>query len=191
MSINLFPAYPTNSKCETKLFGKPVYSSESATESITLDEIKDHLYIDLGNSTFDTILTALRKECRQYIEEITALSLISRTITAHFNYASEFRIPFGPVTSFTSAEIKTGIGTYETKTSNSDYEIIGDVFVSYSGNYLMRLIYVGGYTAATIPHGLKMAVLNEISRRFNNRGDGVIPTSNDLLDSYKMLEWLM
>jgi len=190
MSINYFPVYPIENNCATKLVSRS-FASESATESVTLTEVKEHLYIDSGNSDFDTILTALIKESRHFIEEITALSLVSKTVTAYFDYSSEFTIPFGPVTSFTSAATKTGINTYETKTVNEDYELIDQKFISYSGNYRMKLIYVAGYTSATIPYGLKLAFLNEIARRFDNRGDGIVPRTNDLLDSYKMLEWLM
>lgn len=190
MSINYFPIDTRTNNCATKLVSRS-FSSESATESVSVLEAKAHLYIEAGNTDFDSLLTTLIKQSREYIEQITALSLISRTVTAYFDYSNEFNIPFGPVTSFTSAAIKTGINTYETKTVNEDYELIDQRFISYSGNYRMKLIYVSGYTSATIPAGLKLAFLNEIARRFDNRGDGGVPESNNLLDSYKMLEWLV
>lgn len=167
------------------------FSSESSTESVSLTEAKAHLYIDNGNTDFDTILTDLIKQTRQFIEGITATGLISRTVTLYMDYYDEFNLPWGPVTSFTSAEYKTGIGEYETAIANDEYEVENGRFISYVGEATFKIIYVAGYTSATIPYGLKLAFLNEIARRFDNRGDGGVPETNNLLDSYKMLDWVM
>jgi uncharacterized phiE125 gp8 family phage protein len=189
MSINYFPEPPIYINAETKLVSKS-FASEGA-ESILLAEIKAHLYIESGNSDFDSLLTTLITQVRQYVEEITCLSLVSKTVTAYFDYYAPFRIPFAPVTSFASADMKTGINTYETKTINTDFEVENGVFSSYFGTFRIKLVYIAGYTSSTIPAGLKLAMLNEIARRFDNRGDGSIPETNDLISSYKMLEWLV
>lgn len=168
------------------------FSSESSTESVSVAEAKAHLYIEVGNSDFDSLLTTLIKEVREYIEEITCLGLISRTVTCYIDYESAFNIPFAPVTSFTSASLKTGINTYEAKTINQDFEVENGLFISYIGGWRFKLIYVAGYTSSTIPVGLKLAFLNEIAKRFEHRGDQVIVSdTNELLMPYKMIEWLM
>lgn len=198
MPVNYFPVNTRTNNCKTKFISRS-FASESGNECVSLTEAKNHLYIDSGNSDFDTILTAIIKQAREYVEEITALSLISRTVTAYFDYSNEFTIPFGPVTTFTSAEIKTGINTWETKTVNEDYELVDQTFISYSGNYRMRLIYVAGYTSTTVPAGLKLGLLNEIALRFEHRGDNPLITrngsvlldTNDLVQPYKMIEWLI
>ena len=110
------------------------FTSESATEAVSLTEAKAHLYIDNGNSDFDTILTDLIKEVRQFIESVTAVGLVSRTVTLYMDYYDEFNLPWGPVTSFTSASFKTGIGTYELATQDDDYEVENGRFISYIGD---------------------------------------------------------
>lgn len=175
----------------SKIIGQPVFSSEGS-EIITIDDIKEHLYIDSGNSTFDTVLTNLRKEVRQWIEQVTCLSLITRTVTVIIDYDEGFTIPFAPVTSFTSASIKTDINEYTAEVLNDEYEVEHGRFISYTGNWRYKLVYVAGYTSATLPHGLKLAFLNEVARRFENRGDNVIVSdTNELLNPYKLFEWVM
>ena len=173
-------------------FISKVFSSEGTTECVTLTEVKTHLYIDTANTDFDTRLTALISEARQYIEQITGRSLISRTVTAYFNYESEFGLPFGPLVSFTSAAAKDDVNSYETQTLNSDYEVEAERFISYVGNWKYKLVYTVGYMPTTIPLGLKLALLNEIAKRFEHRGDEVqVLDTNDLIIPYKDLEWLV
>ena len=167
------------------------YSSEGATEILDLADVKEHLYIDSGNTDFDSRLTKFITETRQYIEEITGLSLIDRTVTVVISYESSFGFPFGPLVSFDSASRPTGINEYEVLVNNDDYEIEFGKFTWYSGFNNIKLIYDAGYTEDTLPAGLKMAWLNEIARRFENRGDSDVPDPNGLLNSYKDLEWLI
>lgn len=177
---------------ESKLIGLPVFSGVSTSEPVSLSEIKEHLYIDSGNSDFDTILTTLITECREYIEEITGLSLVTKTVTVIIDYECGFVIPYGPVTTWTSASCKSGINTYDAVTNNEDYEVEAGRFISYTGNNRFKLIYEAGYTSSTIPYGLKLGLLNEIARRFDNRGDGVIiKDTNELVNPYKVLDWVM
>lgn len=176
---------------ESKFIDKE-FSSESLTESISLDDVKEQLYIDASNTDFDDTLNNLIPRVRQYVEEITALSLIERTVTFYVDYQAPFRIPFGPVTSFVSASVKTGINEWEVKTENDDYEIVAGKFTSYIGNGLWKLIYEAGYTESTLLEGIRLALLNEVARRFTNRGDNtIVGSTNELIEPYKMLEWLM
>ena len=169
-----------------------VFSGESSTEPVSLTDTKAHLYIDSGNTDFDAYLSTtqnLIKLCREYIERITGRSLIDRTVTLYVQYESEFGIPFGPTITLTSAAIWTSAGTYETKTVNSDYEFENGRFISYGGCQRWKLVYT---IVAVVPHGLKMATLNEIAKRFEHRGDEVqVLDTNDLIIPYKDLEWLV
>ena len=168
-----------------------VFSNESSTEPVSLTDTKAHLYIDSGNTDFDAYLSTtqnLIKLCREYVERITGRSLIDRTVTLYIDYESEFSIPFNPTT-LTSASIKTGINTYETKTVNSDYEFENGRFISSFGCQRWKLVYT---VTAAVPYGLKLAVLNEIAKRFEHRGDEVqVLDTNDLIMPYKDLEWLV
>jgi hypothetical protein len=168
------------------------FSGEGSTEVVTLSEIKSHLYIDDGNTDFDTILTALKVQSRQYVEQITGKSLISRTVTFYVEYNSPFNVPFGPLVTFTSAAAKTDVNEYETQVLNSDYEVENGRFISYVGNWQFKLIYTVGYSSSTVPYGLKMALLNEIAKRFEHRGDKtIIQETNHLLEPYIDLEWII
>jgi hypothetical protein len=179
---------------ESKIIGF-AFSSVGVTEILSLADIKEHLYIDSANTSFDTRLNALNTEVRQYIEEITGKSLIDKTVEVLIKYCAPFGIPFGPVVTFDTAYIKTGINEFETQTGNDEYEIQYNKFESYVGGDVWKLIYDAGYTDDTLPAGLKLAWLNEIAKRFEHRGEEVELLSlthvNDILNSYKDLEWLV
>src|SRR5688572_17417862 len=169
---------------ESRLIGKPTFV-ETGSESLSLSDVKAHLYIESGNSDFNARLTALITEVRQYLEEISGRSLIRKTVTQVVDYETSFSIPYPPLVSFTSASIKTDIGTYEAEVVDEDYEVEGERFISYTGAWRYRLIYEAGYTSATLPPGLKLAWLNEIARRFEHRGDRtIISDTNELLKPY-------
>lgn len=175
---------------ETKLISK-AFSSEGTTEILDIDDVKEHLYIDDSNTDFDSRLGKLITEVRQYLEEVTGVSLIDRTVTAYFKYESSFGIPFGPVTTFDSASRKTAINEYTALTINEDFEIIGDEFYLTAGCDILKLIYEVGHTSDTLPAGLKLAWLNEIARRFEHRGDREVQDTNLLIEPYKKTEWLV
>ena len=176
---------------QSKIINKE-FSSEGTTECVSLAEAKAHLYIDSGNSDFDSLITSLIPQVREYLENLTGLSLIDRTVTLWIDYESSFTIPYGPVTTFSSASVKTFINTYDAQVINDDFEVEAGRFISYVGNYRFKLIYEAGYTTATIPAGLKLGFLNEIARRFEHRGDNVIVgDTNEIVTPYKLVEWLI
>lgn len=174
---------------QTRLIAKQ-FSSEGIVEILDLVDVKEHLYIDLTNTSFDTILASLTTQTRQYLEEITGLSLIDRVVTILVDYESSFTIPFGPITLWDSALSKTSINVFTLLVNNDDYEIEFGKFKWYSGFGKVKLIYEAGYTEITLPPGLKLAWLNEIARRFEHRGDSVIiQDTNELVQQYINLEW--
>lgn len=176
---------------QSKIIAKE-FSSEGIVEILDLADVKEHLYIDLANTSFDTVLASLTIQTRQYIEEITALSLIDRVVTVLMDYESPFTIPYGPITLWDSSLNKTAINEYTLLVDNDDYEIDFGRFKWYSGYGVIKLIYEAGYTDITLPAGLKLAWLNEIARRFEHRGDAVIiKDTNELVQPYKLLEWLI
>ena len=159
---------------------------------LPVNDVKEHLYIETSNSDFDSVLTNKIKEVRQWIEMVTALSLIERTVTIYTDKENPFDIPFGPIVTLTSVSAKTDINTYEVQISNEDYEIENGHFISYTGDWEWKFVFEAGYTSSTMPHGLKLAFLNEIARRFEHRGDQVIISdTNELLWPYKNIEWQM
>lgn len=170
------------------------FSSESSTEPVTLAQTKAHLYIDSANTDFDAYLSTtdnLIKRVRQWIEETTNRSLIDRTVTFYVDYEEPFELPFtsrGDTVNITSASIKDDINSYEVQTANEDYEVDGRKFISYVGCQRWKIVYT---VVVSVPEGLKMAVLNEIAKRFEQRGDREVSDTNLLIEPYKNLEWLV
>jgi len=173
---------------ESKLIAHE-FSSVGATEILDLADIKEHLYIDSGNTSFDTRLTTLNSEVRQYLEDITGRSLIDKVVTILINYDTSFNLPFPPLTTFDSAYTKTGINQYEVRILDNEYEVEMGRFRSYVGGGKWKIIYNVGYTANTLPEGLRLAWLNEIAKRFEHRGEEVALLSqthlNDLVNNHK------
>jgi len=179
---------------ESKIISKE-FSSVGSTEILDLADIKEQLYIDSGNTSFDSRLNNLNSEVRQYLEDITGKSLIDKVVTIIMDYKSSFNLPFPPLVSFDSAYTRTGVNQYEVRILNNEYEVEMGRFRSYVGNGKWKLIYNVGYDANTLPEGLRLAWLNEIAKRFEHRGEEVELLSqthlNDLVNNHKDLEWVM
>ena len=179
---------------ESRIVSKD-FTSVGSVEILDLADIKEHLYIDSGNTSFDSRLNNLNTEVREYLEQITGRSLIDKTVTVLMLYNSSFNLPFPPLVSFDSASLKTNINEYEVLTLNEDYEVEMARFRSFIGDGQFKLIYDVGYTANTLPAGLKLAWLNEIAKRFEHRGEEVELLGqthlNDLVNNNKDLEWVM
>lgn len=177
------------------------FASEG-TEPVTLAEAKAHLNIPTGNTYFDTYITALITQARETAENFTGLSIVSKTVTVIIDLYSECMLPYNPVTTFTSASLKTGANAYTVQDLGNDFDIDGDYFIpiaTLSGRW--KLIYVAGYTPSTIPAGLKLGILQEIAFRFENRGDltenranvnpGISSAAEDLFTNYVQPEWVI
>lgn len=174
-------------------------SSVSGTP-ITLTETKAHLNVTFTDD--DTYLTALIAQCIDATEQYCGVSILSRTLTVLADIVNEFELPYCPLAASTSAAIKTAANTYTALVLNTDYEIDTALqfprFIPYQFGRL-KLVYTTGY-GATLPTSLKLAVLNEISFRFENRGDstnryasqnvGISEGAQALANPYRRLLWL-
>lgn len=161
--------------------------SATVTEPVTLQEAKDHLYIT--GTQDDTILTGLITACRQAIEKFCHISIVQKVITVTItrdntpklmfasNFVSnvqawnEFELPEGPHPDILSV---TGFN-FNQSTSlvlNTDYFIKGTLFKTLkiiNAYEELLIVYSAGYT--TVPENLKLAIKNEISFRFELRGE--------------------
>lgn len=164
------------------------FSSEGTTELVSLTEAKAQCVISDSDTSFDDQITAIITSSRQWIEKITGVSMISRTVTAVIDYYDECGLPYGPVSTVSSVQYKTDIATYESLTADTDYEYSDGRFTSYKGPYRYKIIYT-----TTAESGLKQALLSEIAYRFEHKGDEIItgsPLTLALCEPYKDLEWL-
>lgn len=174
--------------------------SSPGTPPVSLAEAKSHLVVDFTDD--DTYITNLISQCIDAIEQYCAVAITPKTITLIADIVREFELPYGPVTTFTSASLKTDINTYTAMTANSAYEVDSSLqfprFIPYTCGRI-KLIYTVGY-GTNLPNGLKLAILNEIAFRYENRGDGtnryaqqnvgVSEGSQALANPYRRLAWL-
>lgn len=134
------------------------------TEPVTLAEAK--LYCRVSTSVDDNQISLMIKQAREAIEVGTGLSLIPKTAVVWFtNFNGSFNLPYGPVNSFTSLIDENG----DTIVA-ADYTLVGGKFPMLTRPLWKNLkaTYVVGY--ATIPNDLKIAILDQVSYDYENRG---------------------
>jgi hypothetical protein len=140
-----------------------IEEDEGVEEPVTLEEVKQHLNITFTDN--DSFLARLIIRCRAALEKYTGLSLVEKSIELHCdNYEGDFELPYGPVLG----------DPYITNSEDVEYDT-----ATFSGIKFkkittprtggLRLTYDTGYDI--IPADLRMALLEEIAYRFENRGD--------------------
>jgi hypothetical protein len=169
------------------------YYSGAQTEPVSLSETKAHLNIEDTFTTDDALISGLISAARNQIENFCNISILSKLITCTLAYQSNagpykknfdrlflgqgpydnqwFQLPYGPIRGLltvTAVDQTTIINMV----LNQDYFLTGTQFLSIQfqsmyPNYI--LIYQAGWPS--IPSGLKLAILNEVAFRYENRGD--------------------
>lgn len=173
-------------------------TESSPTEPLTLAQVKSQLIITSTDD--DTLLTDLITQARRVVEEFCAISIVPKTIIMIADLGKEWELPYGPVTGIQGVETRignegSGPGTYQTETSG--WTTDGSDFLSFRpsgvggfnpgspftghfqwGPYASpwacamnryRITYATGYNP--VPDALKLAILNEIAYRYENRGE--------------------
>jgi uncharacterized phiE125 gp8 family phage protein len=166
------------------------FDETGAVEYLTLTQLKAHLQITYTDD--DTYLTDLIVACRAAIERFCNISLVSKTATVLADYYCERELPFGPVTTFTSASLKTATNTYTAQVANTDYEVDGiangfQIFRPFSvGRY--KLIYTAGYAATGVPKDLILDHKRICGYCYENKGDQALTTLQGGMDRPKGLD---
>lgn len=174
------------------------------TEPVTLQEVKDHLEISFSDR--DAYITRLIREVREYAERLCDISLVEKTIVMVADWFTEHELPFPPHKTISKVEVKTGMNasgaTYSTLVPGVDYWIDGDdskVLGLFSSGRIRVTYEAGPATTDDIPTGLKLAILNELAWRFENRGDNIEQRRTNYINSeaqernmwqlYKNVSW--
>jgi len=177
-------------------------------EPVSLDEVKQHLRIELELTDHDDYLTTLIKDAREYAEELTWRKFITQTWYAYYddwpcyNY---FELPFGSLQSVTaikytdtdaaeltwsSAEYIVGIDYQKGRVTLDDGYTWPNV-VLYPSNPIEVEFKCGYGAAATdVPANIKKAMKIMIADSFENREDIVIGMSvHDLKVTRQLLDF--
>ena len=162
-----------------------ILQTDSASEAVTLDEVKTYLRID--GTDYDAILTPLIKSVRQLAEKITGRDFINKTWKTYLDYfpsCEEIEIKKSKLQSINSIQYYTN-GVLTTLASSVYYITDED---SYSSIYLVdgqsyplvdcrkqavEIVFVSGYgaSASDVPQALKQAMITHIAYLFENSGD--------------------
>lgn len=136
------------------------------TEPVTLAEAKS--YCRVTGSAEDSLFNILITQAREAIEMATSLNLVPKAMIVYFNnIGGNFELPFCPLTaSFKLYDMEQDGLEIEA----ADYQLIGDQFpkLSYPRYANLKATYTSGYV--TVPTDLKIAILDQISYDYENRG---------------------
>jgi uncharacterized phiE125 gp8 family phage protein len=160
-----------------KIIGRPQMTlTGTALGLITRAEAKTHCKID--GTDDDTYIDTLIGQVIENIERVCGISIIAKTIVLTTDFTGEDFLPYPPVNSVTEVKHRVGTeldGTPEFETLTGDEyttDGIGDLLFDSSVIARHTITYTAGY--ATLPEGLKLAILNEVAFRYQNRGDQVV-----------------
>lgn len=155
------------------IYHDPVFDETGATEFLTLTQLKAHLQITYTDD--DTYLTELITACRQALEMFCNISLVTKTVTLLADLYCEREIPYGPVSTFTSASLKTGTGEYTAQTANTGFEVDGidngfKLFKPFSSGR-WKLVYTAGYASGKVPKDLITDLKRICGYCYEHKGD--------------------
>ncbi|MBA3830210.1 MAG: phage head-tail connector protein [Taibaiella sp.] len=198
--MSLFSCLPVNypGNIQNKIYSARVVRLIGATDvPVALSEAKDHLHVTFTDD--DTYITALIAQAVDSIERYCSISILQKTVTVAAELYNFIELPYGPLLAFTSYSYQDG-NVYTLGTTPDNYLLDGSLFTAlWPGR--VRIVYNTGYDAATnpLPAGLKLAILNEIAFRYENRGDstsryasqnvGISEGAEALAQPFRNLSW--
>lgn len=184
--------------------------TEPAAKPLTLTQVKEHLRIDVTDTTDDDYLNVLIDVATDYAEKYTKRDFITRTWRTYrdcfpyvnnYNcsgYDSVFVLRKAPVQSITSVEYLDSDNNTQAFDSSNYYipktnrftQIVLDKNKSWPSDISDRkqsviITFVSGYGDADtdVPDSLKQAMLLMIANLYTNRGDCSLDNCNACLDA--------
>jgi hypothetical protein len=165
------------------------FSKDEGTpvEPLTLQQVKDHLRITTTDD--DAYLTTLIPACRAGLEEYCNISIVEKDIVIVADINTEFELPWGPVSTLTTAEYKGSLSeAFAAKTSGTDFYTEGINFLRFVPTMCGRwkLTYTAGYT--TVPADLLLDLKRIIGYCERNRGDQELTSLQGGIERPKSLD---
>lgn len=170
-------------------------TSNLSIEPVTLEQAKEACRVDFDED--DALLTRMISQCRRVIENFCNISIVSKQVSVVMDLITRTELPLGPV----SGDIISFKDRNGNDIDTSFYRVSGISFKAIEPLshflYNSTLVYNTGY--AVVDEDLKLAILSEISFRYENRGDsiqnrqgvnpGVCYDAVVLADPYKREAW--
>ncbi len=163
----------------------------TSTEPVTVPEAKTHL--NITDSGWDAELTGLITQCRKALEDYTGLSFIYKRVLLYADLSGEWTLPYGPligIEGVATQESTIGSGIPNYTTLEEGWKVQGDLFTTLNC-YRHKITYTVGYT--TLPPNLKLALLNEIYFRWENKGQtsgSICDAAIKLANPYRVMAWV-
>lgn len=154
----------------------------AATGPVTLATAK--AYCSVEDSSFDTLLGVLLKAATEMVEGLTGLTLGAKTWALVLDgFADAIELPRGPVISIGADKftyLGTDGGSHAISAANYTLDLVsspqwvvrneGYVWPEVlAGVNVVRIEFVAGYTEATLPAPIQLAILMLVANWFANR----------------------
>ncbi len=196
----VYPLYYNNVR--DVIYADYIPTVESDRLVLTLTEVKQHLNIDLCDSTYDIELQLMIKAVKLQAESITGRTLLTTTFVSYRDYfPGTFVIKKSPVQEVSSVQyylngaLQTVDPTTYQVTQSRYYPLISLLpGNSWAANYDLKrqtivITLIAGYgdTESAIPQDLRLGMLNHIANWWANRGDCSCTCDNTLPFATKMI----
>lgn len=139
---------------------------------MSLPDVKTWLVVEHNQD--DAFLTRLITQVRAAIERKTKISLVPKTVVLTADLYCECKLPRGPIVSVDEVAVKGTDANYSAVAS-SEYSTDGELFKLFRSNRVgrQRVTYTVGYgnEDLPVPEDLKLAMLEEITYRYEHKGD--------------------
>ena len=190
--------------------------NDSTGSAIDLEEVKNHLRLEVGETNQDDYLVNLIKIAQQNVEDLTNRALTRRTLKVYLDEWPDecFSLPYPPFSTATaptilykdadSSSLTLGSTAYVCDSVSEPGRICLDYDEDWPTNTLhnvnpISVQYLCGYNGSTgVPSNLKQAMLVDIADMYENResivyGQGLNLLTNDvknaLLRNYRIYKF--
>ena len=167
-------------------------------EPVTLDEVKTHLR-GISHSEHDELLIGLIVSARESLENLTARSIVQRTVAAMFQAWPQqyFELPLPPIQTVSSVKY-TDIDGTESTMSSDEYSVDidsepGRVVLGYSEtwpseslhapDYPIEITYVAGDEVGFVPESIKTAIKFMVEKAYDKPPEQYANTIDQAVDA--------
>lgn len=183
-------------------------ATEPTQKALDLQFVKDYLRVD--NNDEDVLINSLITAAKNKIEHMTGRVLISTTFDIWFPcFYDVMVLPKNPITAISYVKYYDAANTLQTLSSSYyDYNLddsFPEIKAAYNYTYpntydrakAVNVRFVAGWTQATIPEDLRIAMLLIVGHYFENRQNVVVgrqvnelpQAAESLANSYKIYSW--